>query len=127
MSGRVLYYGGDVVVAGQIAEVPGYGSSVVLGDFNGDGEPDRAVGAVGSVEVIYSATLGPEVHLPPDEQAALGQFGRELRALDADGDEFSDLLVAAPGSPSSPAARYYLYLGSDNGLWPAPRFLMQPE
>ncbi|MEZ4813944.1 MAG: FG-GAP-like repeat-containing protein [Bdellovibrionota bacterium] len=92
-----------------------FGASVTLGDFNGDGEMDMAVGApladipltlitaadTGAVYVYYSVSSKSSDISEADLVLRQGtdfnsQFGTALHASDIDGDGFDDLLIGAP-------------------------------
>lgn len=89
------------------------GYDQALGDFDGDGATDWAIGAPGSLftdeaGVVY-VFLAPErgVYAPADADAALESgvhvqdgFGQELEAGDFDGDGRDDLFVGAPRDPT---------------------------
>jgi hypothetical protein len=125
-TGRVLFHREgrtDVLLDSQL---PGFGSSLAIGDWDGDRELGFAGGAIGAVGLTDPIGFS-DTRYPPDDEAVLGQFGRDVRALDANGDGRSDLLVSAPGSPSAPSARFFLYLGSADGLGTAPVLLIEPE
>ncbi len=95
----------------------GYGTSAAaIGDIDGDGYADAAVGEPGTNRVyVYRGgtsglvTASPSVLLAP---TSVMQFGASVAgAGDVNGDGFSDLLVGAPTSN-----RAYLYLGSATGI-----------
>lgn len=112
-------------------EPEGYGSWVDWsGDYDGDGEPDLAVGSWGfegpsptAVEVIFSA--GGVVRLPGFQ---LGDgFGVYAGSVgDVDGDGRDDLAVGAPygmGNARIRSGVLYVYSGVDlSGPAPAPLF-----
>ncbi len=113
-----------------------FGWSVAgLGDVNGDGYPDVAVGApyhstasvrAGKVYVFYGGPGG--LGSQPAWTSSGDDFNRALfgysvaAAGDVDGDGYADLLVGAPGHPTANAnaGKAYLYRGSGNGLLPNP-------
>jgi len=118
------------VGASRITEIFGdpygdlFGSSVAgLGDMNGDGLDDVAVGApahagfTGQVLVYFGRDEWPDERVSWDALPLTGRIegqgpgvalGRHVRAGgDVDGDDFDDLLVASPGF------RVYLILGSE--------------
>jgi hypothetical protein len=96
-----------------------------VGDVNGDGYADIAVGAdranahTGRVHVFYGGPNGPSV--APDvsldgEVGSVGHFGVTVASAgDVNGDGYGDLVVGAPAID-----RAYVYLGSAGGLDVAP-------
>ena len=93
--------------------VLGFGTAIATGDFDRDGFTDIAVGAprtqrfgennVGTVHV-FSTLLGDERVLSNpglrDGPLDKGHYGAEMVAADADGDGWTDLIIAAPGNPT---------------------------
>ncbi|MCB0217511.1 MAG: FG-GAP repeat protein, partial [Chloroflexi bacterium] len=101
----------------------GLGDALAMGDFNGDGHADLAIGApgarpneltgAGALLLVFGAPNDPEtgdltplryVELSRDIEA-IGSFaeqgagfGGSLAAADLDGDGFDDLVVGAPGA-----------------------------
>jgi hypothetical protein len=110
----------------------GFGESIAsVGDVNGDGYADLAVGDYGALEragrvyLYFGSARGlratPSWTLTgPDGRN--GYFGgRVARAGDLNGDGYADLAVA-PSSSSRSAGRVYVYLGSARGLGATPAF-----
>ncbi len=101
-----------------------------LGDVNGDGHPDIAVGVPGHAgragpEEFVAVFYGSKSGFPPEPSAILKSdrpycsFGLTLAAVgDINRDGFNDLVVGAPGySKIHPSdGRVSVFLGSTNGL-----------
>jgi hypothetical protein len=90
----------------------GFGSALAVGDFNGDGFADLAVGALGYVSAESSAEQGAvfiydgsptglhysgTVFKGPDNPDDDNEFGAALAAGNVNGDSFADLAVGNPG------------------------------
>jgi len=102
------------------------GTSVAgVGDLNGDGYPDAAMGApavdngTGRVHVYHGTATGLST---PAARTILGPAGMEadfgtvvVAAGDTNGDGFSDLLVAAPRVDSY-TGRVYVFRGAATGV-----------
>ncbi|MBK8692521.1 MAG: FG-GAP repeat protein [Deltaproteobacteria bacterium] len=114
------------------SDAAGFGLSVAaIGDVNGDGFCDLAVGApaalrdVGQV-FIYHGSLGG-LRSEPDAvlngaDPAMSQFGSVISGGgDVNGDGFADLIVGAP--QAMVLGRAYVYYGSARGLSPTPSTL----
>ena len=106
----------------------GVGASVAgIGDANGDGYPDVAVGhpnaeAIGEVLVFNGGATGvgvsPARTLRPPGDTSSG-FGTVVSSAgDFDGDGYADLVVGAPGL--IPTGAVHVFLGSPTGLPAAP-------
>jgi hypothetical protein len=103
-------------VPGILEEDDQYGAALAMGDFNGDGFDDLAIGAPGSVDngvdgagavhVLYGSKRGLDVTTSQEfNQSTLGivgtpetndHFGAALAAGDFDGDGYVDLAVGSP-------------------------------
>jgi hypothetical protein len=111
----------DPPVAGATPGTTGFnfGSSVAVGDFDGDGLQDLVVGAVGVVYLYLGETGGFASSpvdsltspLSPDGSYVTDNFGRWLASVgDLDGDGCADILVA------SYPFRFHVYRGSASGF-----------
>jgi hypothetical protein len=121
----------------------GFGTSLAVGDFDGDGRSDLAVGSpredvgaiadAGAVSVVYGTGLGlagtgarfvTQNDASPAEAETEDWFGHSVVAGDFDGDGYDDLaagalyedLVSGGGAPLSSAGAVHVVRGSASGL-----------
>jgi hypothetical protein len=103
----------------------GMGLSFDVGDLDGDGSPDIAIGSpysesadymAGKVDIVYSPALTGEVSLESANATFLGEYaddraGTGLAVLsDVDGDERAELLIGAPGSNQADTSAGKVYI-----------------
>lgn len=132
----LLFNAATGVAAGRLDGVSGaqaaHGTAMaMLGDLNGDGVPELAVGAThvdrapGQVIVYNGATLSPMATLHGEDE--FGEFGRAIGdAGDVNGDGVPDIIVgepiasyfeeAEPTLERSFAGQVFIYSGSDFSL-----------
>ncbi len=139
--GRVeLYYGTtsgfgatpNAVLSGAVAAAQ-FGRAVAIGDFNGDGFGDVAVGAPesssnGGAVFVYHGSAGA-FDTTVDRALSLAQVGARYgdvvtSAGDLNGDGFVELAIGAPLADigSSDIGVAYVYAGSASGIGAAPLF-----
>ncbi|MGA9520795.1 MAG: FG-GAP-like repeat-containing protein, partial [Myxococcaceae bacterium] len=91
------------------------GSQVAIGDVDGDGKPDLAVGSprddvtVNESGAVYLYRLGPDGPMalrPPLSRIGAGRFGSALALADVDGDGDLDLAAGAPESDPELGGRH---------------------
>ncbi|MBL8767446.1 MAG: FG-GAP repeat protein [Planctomycetes bacterium] len=111
------YYQGDGVVPGSHADDEVFGGAIAAADFDGDGDDDLAISAIGEsfvglatgrVTVLYSSgsgglssagasTFDQDTANVNDVAEAEDLFGYGLVALDSNGDGAADLAIGIPG------------------------------
>jgi len=142
-TGRVyLYRGGAVgldpnpttVLEGPDGREGAFGRSLSgIGDMNGDGYADLAVGAPGAERVHLF--FGDPSGLYPYRVAALTSSGRGARrfgasvanAGDVNGDGYADLVIGASGATYLDRTRVFLHLGSAEGMTTSAALTLFPE
>ena len=124
-------YQGEAGWPGVPESGDGFGSSVVAGDFNGDGYDDLVVGSpgesVGSLEdagiitVAYGSESGldnPEIiHQDTNWIAGIAhagdRFGSALAVGDMNADGYTDLVIGVPGEYYYPNSNFCTVRGAD--------------
>lgn len=128
--GRVyVYHGGSTGIPNTASQTltgtadSNFGISVALGDANGDGYEDLAVGAngydtvVGQTHIYHGGSTGIS---DTSSQTLTGElagdtFGSRLAMGDANGDGYADLVVGASYHDSA-TGRAYVYHGGSTGI-----------
>lgn len=135
-----LFVEGVTNTAGSIGTAQGFGAAVAVGDFNGDGVDDLAVGApsnrvdsgttsqndAGAVVIIFGSSNGLQTPASGPLKSVLftqnsspvlapaevhDHFGAALAAGDFNGDGFADLAIGAPGEDLSIGANTFQDVG----------------
>lgn len=124
-----------------IEDSDSFGRTLAIGDFNGDGNDDLAVGVLGegfdsvfgagAVNVLYGSTSGLQTSSPPDQLLSQNSpgvddtsesndhFGGPLASSDFNGDGYGDLAVGIPGEDiggKANAGAVQVFYGSSSGL-----------
>lgn len=119
----------EETVFGAEAPLTGVGRSVAaIGDVNGDGIPDVAVGGSDGVAVHFGRVSGPfvppvsanylRIRAPSGSTATLW---RPIGIGDYNGDQFSDFAVVGltqEGEEANPTGSVYVFFGRFFGTWP---------
>lgn len=146
ISGAVYVYRGAPVLDARVTPVltlsgtearQRFGFGVAVGDFNGDGTPDLAVGSpnadtaftdAGAVHIYPGVPGSPQLFASAPTHVFTGAtpadaYGTALAACDFDHDGFMDLAIGAPAAESSPTlasvrtqGKVSIIRGSANGL-----------
>ena len=119
-----------------------FGSSVAMGDVNGDGYDDLLVGAyrydttnadAGRALLYYGSALGlnsnPQWTSSGDDQAN-AHYGYDVAIGDVNGDGYGDVIVSAPDYDNSTytnCGRVYVYYGSRSGPPTNPNWTYSPN
>jgi len=116
-SEQALYKESGIVTSTSAGDE--FGAAVAVGDFNGDGIDDLAIGAPGrnnndgAVFILFGDTeIGLQGESPRQFSGMdQSQFGAALAVADFDGDDIDDLAVGAPQADTSS-----LFLPNRSGL-----------
>ncbi|MFO7679884.1 MAG: hypothetical protein R6X34_07515 [Chloroflexota bacterium] len=139
-SGSQLWYQGNNGLLDAAEAYDGFGAAFAIGDFDGNGYLDLAVGVpgegigspeipkAGAVHVLYFSARSPENEIWHQDSAGIldnveedDRFGFALAAGDFNGDGYTDLAVGVPyedvGNPAvSDAGMVQVLYGSASGL-----------
>lgn len=148
--------GWDLSFTNNLAKLPSpgrhdsqyFGQSVAVGDFNGDGNPDMAIGAhladlnnsltngadTGSVYIYYSINSSDNI-TAADLYLTAGsdfnnQYGHAVHAGDINNDGIDDLMIGAPFDDRAGAnsGSVYIHHGSNSGISTSPtQIINQPN
>ncbi|MBK9647452.1 MAG: FG-GAP repeat protein [Deltaproteobacteria bacterium] len=135
-TGYVYLFTGSSASLGSTASrtysgIEGFANEISLGDYNGDGYIDLAVGAhlgsskAGNVKLFRGSSSGPSttVWMTLTGEATGDDFGSELYSGDVNGDGYDDLVVGSPDYDVD-KGRIYVHFGSSSGPGTVPDQLL---
>lgn len=125
----------NLILRDPAGSASGFGRSIAQADFNGDGNPDLAIGADGRVFLYEGRADGTygllrQLTTPPEMQQLVDRpsFGTALGAVDTNDDGRADLLVGDPDAPVGPlalAGKVFIYVDPLGATQPVPTELIE--